>query len=68
VIAKPISIKDAERKSGGCVRTAVELITGGLCGVSIAGLSESRGSLTAAQKSAEGVVGDTPKARTVKSD
>ncbi len=30
VIAKPISIKGAERKFGGCVRKAVELTSGDL--------------------------------------
>ena len=30
MIAKPISIKDAERKFGGCARKAVELIAGEL--------------------------------------
>ncbi len=54
---KPISIKDAERKSGGCVRTVVELIAGDLRRVSNAGLTESEDSVTAAQKSAEGIVG-----------
>ena len=42
-IAKPISIKGAERKFGGGVRTAVELIAGGLCRVRRTGLSVSRG-------------------------
>ena len=65
--AKPISIKGAERKFGGCVWTAVELIAGGLRRVSIAGLSVSGDALTAAQKSAEGIVGAGPKARTVRS-
>ena len=57
MIAKPISIKGAERKSGGCARTAVALIAGGLCRVSNAGLSASQEAPTAAQKSAEGIVG-----------
>ena len=39
--AKPRSIKDAERKFGGRVWTAVELIAGGLRRVSIAGLRAS---------------------------
>jgi hypothetical protein len=56
-VAKPLSIKDAKRKSGGCVRTAVELIAGGLCGVPDSGLGELRSSLNTAQKSAAGIVG-----------
>ncbi|OFW17515.1 MAG: hypothetical protein A3F69_05555 [Acidobacteria bacterium RIFCSPLOWO2_12_FULL_66_10] len=55
--AKRMSIKGAERKFGGCVRTAVELIAGGLRRVPNAGLTESEDSVTAAQKSAEGIVG-----------
>ena len=47
------------------MRTAVELIAGDLRRVSTAGLSASQGALTAVQKSAEGIVGMTPKARTV---
>jgi len=34
MIAKPISIKDAERKSGGCARNVIELISGDLLHVS----------------------------------
>jgi len=34
MIAKPISIKDAKRKSGGCAQKAVELISGDLLHVS----------------------------------
>ena len=55
-IAKPMPIKGAERKSGGCARTAVELIAGDLRRVPIAGLSASGDVLTTAQKSAEGIV------------
>ena len=39
------------------MRTAVELIAGGLRGVPNAGLTEAKDSVTAAQKSAEGIVG-----------
>ena len=34
MIAKPISIKDAKRKFGGCARKAIELISGELLHVS----------------------------------
>ena len=34
MIAKPISIKDAERKFGGCAWKAIELISGDLLHVS----------------------------------
>ena len=34
MIAKPISIKDAKRKFGGCAQKAVELISGDLLHVS----------------------------------
>ena len=54
--AKPISIKDADRKFGGCARKAVELTSGDLRRVPESGLRGSRGPLTAAQKSAEGIV------------
>lgn len=57
MIAKSISIKGAGRKFGGCARKAVELTSGGLRHVPAAGLREPRGSLTAAQKSAEGILG-----------
>ena len=56
--AKSISIKGAERKFGGGARKADELTSGDLWRVPVCGgLSESRGSLNAAQKSAEGIVG-----------
>src|SRR6266566_5806724 len=54
--AKSISIKGAKRRSGGCAWKAVELTPGDLSCVRT-GLRLSRGSLTAGQKSAEGVVG-----------
>src|SRR5580658_8108409 len=54
--AKSVSIKGAKRRSGGCAWKAVELTPGDLSCVRH-GLRLSRGSLTAGQKSAEGVVG-----------
>jgi hypothetical protein len=40
MIAKSISIKGAERKSGGCALKAVELTSGGLSRVPVKGLRE----------------------------
>jgi len=54
--AKSVSIKGAKRRSGGCAWKAVELTPGDLSCVRN-GLRLSRGSLTAGQKSAEGVLG-----------
>ncbi len=54
--AKSISIKDAQRRFGGCVRKAVVLTSGDLAGVPGMGLRESRETLTAIQESAEGKV------------
>ncbi len=54
--AKSISIKDAKRRSGDCARKAAEITPGDLFCVRN-GLRLSRGSLTAGQKSAEGIVG-----------
>src|SRR6266853_5194075 len=54
--AKSVSIKGAKRRSGDCAWKAVELTPGDLSCVRD-GLRLSRGSLTAGQKSAEGVVG-----------
>jgi hypothetical protein len=54
---KPISIKGSGCKSGGCAPKAVELTPGGLAGVLESGLRDSRESLIACQKSAEGIVG-----------
>jgi len=54
--AKSISIKGAQRRSGGCVRKAVVLTSGDLGGVPLMGLRESREALTAIQESAEGKV------------
>ena len=64
--AKPISIKSAGSKSGGCVRKAVELTSGDLPFVPESGLRAKRFVLTGRQKSAEGVLGtQVLKARTV---
>ena len=64
--AKRISIKGTGRKSGGCVRKAVELTSGDLSFVLYSGLRIERSILTGRQKSAEGVVGTKVlKARTV---
>ena len=57
MIAKSISIKDQGCKSGGCAAKAVELTSGDLRRVPAIGTEEPRGALTAAQKSAEGIVG-----------
>ena len=64
--AKPISIKGAGCKFGGCVRKATELTSGDLPFVSESRLRGKRFLLTGRQKSAEGEVGrQLPKARTV---
>ena len=63
---KPISIKGAGCKSGGCVPKAVELTSGGLPFVPESGLRVERSILTGRQKSAAGKVGgELPKAQTV---
>jgi hypothetical protein len=55
--AKSISIKRTRRRFGGCVRKAVVLTSGDLDRVlDNKGLRESRETLTAIQKSAEGIV------------
>jgi len=54
--AKPLSIKGAGCKFGGCVRKAVELTSGGLPFVPESGLRVERSILTGRQKSAEGKV------------
>ena len=54
--AKPISIKGAGCKSGGCVRKAVELTSGDLPFVRESGLGVKRFILTGRQESAAGVV------------
>jgi hypothetical protein len=67
VIAKSKVIKDRGGKSGGRAVKAVGLTSGGLCCVSATRLRSPQGDLTAAQKSAEGVIGGGAplKARTV---
>ncbi len=66
-IAKSKVIKGRGGKSGGRAVKAVGLTSGDLRCVSNSGLRSSQGVLTAAQKSAEGIVGGSapPKARTV---
>ena len=56
LIAKSISIKGQACISGRCAGKAIELTWGGLRRVP-KGLRESQGALTAAQKSAEGILG-----------
>ena len=53
---KPLSIKAAGCKSGGCVPKAVELTSGDLPFVLDTGLRVERSILTGRQKSAAGVV------------
>jgi hypothetical protein len=66
VTAKPISIKGAGCKFGGCARKAVELTSGDLSFVSESRLRIERSVLTGRQKSAEGVlIAQAMKARTV---
>jgi hypothetical protein len=64
MIAKSISIKGAERKSGGCAQKAVELTSGDLDRVP-QGLREPQGSLTTIEKSAEGVVRNAQSVRSI---
>ena len=54
----PPSIEGQGCKSGGCAMKVDRLNLGGLCRVPESGLREPRGDLTAAQKSAEGVIGE----------
>lgn len=54
--AKSIAIKGRGGRSGACAAKAIELTSGGLRRASATGLRESQGSLTAAQKSAAGIV------------
>ncbi len=66
MIAKPISIKGAGCKSGGCAAKAVELTSGDLPLVSDSRLRAEGSVLTGRQKSAEGVVAaEAAKTRTV---
>ena len=60
MIPKSISINGQGCKFGRCVAKAVVLTSGGLGRVPEAGLRGSRGSLTAAQESAEAIVGQKP--------
>ena len=65
MIAKPISIKDAKRKSGNRASKAVELTSGDLPAVLESRLRSERSLLTRWQKSAEGVLAaQAVKART----
>jgi hypothetical protein len=67
MIVKSMVIKDRGGKSGGRAAKAVVLTSGDLCCVPATGLRLPQGGLTAAQKSAEGIVGGSapPKAQTV---
>jgi len=68
MIAKSITIKVRGGRSGRRVAKAVELISGGLCGVLESGLNGSQGPLTIVQESAAGVLGrQRPKAQTERS-
>jgi len=64
MIAKSTAIKDRGGKSGGRAVKAVDLTSGGLRCVPATRLRPPQGDLTAAQKSAEGIVGGSapPKA------
>ena len=57
MIAKSITIKVRGGRSGRRVAKAVELTSGGLCGVLDSGLNGSQGSLTTVQESAAGILG-----------
>ena len=57
LIAKSISIKGQGCRSGRAAGKAIELTWGGLCRVPISELRKPQGDLTAAQESAEGIVG-----------
>ena len=57
LITKSVSIKDQGCRSGRRAGKAIELTWGGLRRVPISELREPRGDLTAAQESADGVVG-----------
>jgi hypothetical protein len=56
MVAKPISIKDAKRKFGGCAWKAIELIAGELLHVTDSRLRVEQFTLILQQKSAAGVV------------
>ncbi|PTB30283.1 hypothetical protein C9I56_02660 [Paraburkholderia caribensis] len=57
MIAKSITTKARGCRSDGCVVKAVELTSGGLCGVLESGLDDQQGALIAVQESAAGIVG-----------
>ena len=59
MIAKSTVINDRGGKFGGRAVKAVDLTSGGLRCVLDSGLRPSQGGLTAAQKSAEGILGET---------
>ena len=66
MIAKPISIKDAKRKFGGCAQKAVELISGDLRHVVDSRLRVKQFTLILPQKSAAGILlAQVRKAQTV---
>lgn len=68
MIAKSTTIKARGGRSGRCVVKAVELTSGGLCGVLESGLDDPQGALIAVQESAAGIVGRRrPKAQTERS-
>ena len=56
-IAKSISIKGQDCRSGRAAGKAIELTWGGLCRVPTSGLRKPQGDPSAAQESAEGIVG-----------
>lgn len=56
MITKPVSIKSAGCKFGGCVRKAVELTSGGLPFAVESRLRVEQSALTGRQKSAAGVL------------
>ncbi len=57
LIAKSISIKGQGCRSGRAAGKAIELTWGGLCRVPISELRKPQGDPSAAQESAEGIVG-----------
>ena len=66
MVAKPISIKDAKRKFGGCALKAIELISGELLHATDSTLRVKRFTLTLQQQSAAGVLTRVRKAQTVR--
>ena len=57
LVAKSISIKGQDCRSGRCAGKAIGLTWGGLCRVLVLGLRKPQGDLTAGQESADGIVG-----------